>query len=85
MTPHTEQYLKEVRAARDEDLHGMLAGWKPGTECYLIAQYEIEQRREARRNAEKVIEDRPEVFRKWLTIGIAFAVCVLGLLGFLYK
>jgi hypothetical protein len=39
----------------------------------------------AKRKADKMIEDRPENFRKWLTIGTAFAACVIGLLGFFYK
>lgn len=85
MTPQAEQYTKEVKAAPDEELPGMLAGWKPGTEFFLIVQNEIERRKQEAKDAREDKRFRATEFRSWISVGISLLALAVALGVALYK
>lgn len=85
MTPQAELYTREVRAAHDDDLPGMLAGWKSDSEFYLIVRTEIDRRKQDVRDRREDDRVRKSEFRSWLSVGISVLALAVALGVALYK
>jgi hypothetical protein len=76
---------EEVAKLSDDELLKRLAGWQPGTEPYLIAQREIDWRKEAFRDAREESMFRKTEFRSWVAVGLSIVALAVALGAALYK
>ena len=76
---------EEVAKLSDDGLLQRLAGWKPGTEPYLIVQREIDRRKEAYKDAREESTFRKTEFRSWVAVGLSVIALAVALGAALYK
>ena len=76
---------EEVAKLSDDGLLQRLAGWKPGTEPYLIVQREIDRRKEAYKDAREESMFRKTEFRSWVAVCVAILALTVALGVALHK
>lgn len=74
-----------AKSANDDKLLSLLASYKPGTEPHFIIQREIEQRKEAVREAREDKRFRRTEFRSWVAVGVSVFALAVALGVALYK
>lgn len=74
-----------AKSADDDKLLSLLASYKVGTEPRLIAEREIERRKDAARDSREDDRFRKTEFRSWVAVGISVVALTVAFGVALYK